>query len=46
MSYIVLHTGTSGKQSSHDMHELHEDTGSGPGKTGPLVGCHRPIAAI
>ena len=43
---IVLHTGTSGKQSSHDIHELHDDTGIGPGKTGPLEGRHRPIAAI
>ena len=45
VSYIVFHTGTSGKQSSHDMHELHDDTGTGPGKTGLLVGRHRPIAA-
>ena len=46
MSYIVLHTSTSGKQSSHDIHELHDDTGSGPGRTDPLVGRHRPIADI
>ena len=43
---IVLYTGTSGKQSSHDMHELHDDTGRGPGGTGPPVGRHRPIAVI
>ena len=42
----VHHCGASGKQSSQAMHELHEETGIGPGNTGPLVGRHRPIAAI
>ena len=43
---IVHHCGTSGKQSSQDMHELHDETGIGPGNAGPLVGRHRPIAAM
>ena len=42
----VHYCGASGKQSSQAMHELHEETGIGPGNTGPLVGRHRPIAAI
>ena len=42
----VHHCGASGKQSSQAMQELHEETGIGPGNTGPLVGRHRPIAAM
>ena len=42
----VHHCGASGKQSSQAMHELHEETGIGPGNTGTLVKRHRPIAAI
>ena len=43
---MVYHCGPSGKQSSQDMHELHDETGIGQGNTGPLVGRHRLIAAM
>ena len=47
LEVITVHyCGASGKQSSQAMHELHEETGIGLGNTGPLVGRHRPIAAI
>ena len=36
----------SGKQSSHAMHEFHDEAEMGPGKTGALVGLHKPIAAM
>ena len=36
----------SGKQSSQAMHELQEEAEMGPGKTGALVGRHKPIAAM
>ena len=31
---------------SHAIHELHEEAGMGPGKTGAPVGRHKPIAAM
>ena len=42
----MLYFPPSGKQSSHAIHELQDDADTGPGKTGALVGLHRPIAAI
>ena len=34
------------KQSSQAIHKLHDEAGTGPGKTGALVGRHKPIGAM